>query len=180
MVYSQIQLAEDTIRKHGSKEKESGKTQWINNFTQTVTLHRQRPAALIHFIKNLEKTCKTLTFILSSQISYPNVDVRPNTQIKNNCKLGSKEQRWMTDQNHKISRQIVNFTVKQGVSVIELERLKNVRNTARISRKNAENLHKWSFYQLLSLIQCEANMVGIWVAKVNLAFTSQTCPNCGK
>ena len=95
-------------------------------------------------------------------------------------KLSNKEQRWMTDQNHKISRQIVNFAIKQGVSIIKLEQLKNIRSTARTSRKNAKNLHNWSFYQLQSLVQYKANMAGIHVVEVNPAYTSQTCPNCGK
>ena len=95
-------------------------------------------------------------------------------------KLGNKEQRWMTDQNHKISRQIVNFAKEQGVCIIKLEQLKNIRNTARTSRKNAKNLNNWSFYQLQSFIQYKANMVGIQVTEVNPAYTSQTCPNCGK
>lgn len=95
-------------------------------------------------------------------------------------KLGNKEQRWMTDQNHKISRQIVNFAVQHGISVIKLERLKNIRNAARTSRKNAKNLHNWSFYQLQTFIQYKANMAGIQVMEVSPAYTSQACPNCRK
>jgi len=94
-------------------------------------------------------------------------------------KLGDKESRWMKDQNHKISRQIINFAIKENVSVIKLETLANIRKTTRTSRKNARNLHNWSFYQLQQLIKYKANMVGIKVIEVNPAYTSQTCPNCG-
>ena len=47
----------------------------------------------------------------------------------------------MKDQDHKISRQIVNFAIENNVSIIRLENLTNIRNTARTSRKNEKNLH---------------------------------------
>ncbi|MGO0063357.1 RNA-guided endonuclease InsQ/TnpB family protein [Brevibacillus fluminis] len=93
-------------------------------------------------------------------------------------KLGNKEQRWMKDQNHKISRQIVNTAIQEGVSIIKLERLKNIRKTARTSRKNARNLHSWTFYQLQQFISYKANLSGIQVVEVNPAYTSQSCPAC--
>lgn len=95
-------------------------------------------------------------------------------------KLGNKEQRWMKDQNHKISRQIVNMAIQEGVSMIKLERLENIRKTARTSRKNAKNLHSWTFYQLQQFISYKANLVSIRVEEVNPTYTSQTCPVCGK
>lgn len=95
-------------------------------------------------------------------------------------KLGNKEQRWMKDQNHKISRQMINTAVQEGVSIIKLERLENIRKTARTSRKNAKNLHRWTFYQLQQFISYKANLVGIKVVEVNPAYTSQSCPVCGE
>ncbi|PKM79528.1 MAG: transposase, partial [Firmicutes bacterium HGW-Firmicutes-14] len=59
-----------------------------------------------------------------------------------------KEQRWMKDQDHKISRQIINFAKENDVSAIHLEALSGIRQTARTSRKNEKNLHTWSFYRL--------------------------------
>ncbi len=67
-------------------------------------------------------------------------------------KLNNKEQRWMKDKDHKISRQIVNFAKANNVSVIQLEELSGIRQTARTSRKNAKNLHTWSFYRLSQFI----------------------------
>lgn len=95
-------------------------------------------------------------------------------------KLGNKEQRWMKDQNHKISRQIVKTAIQESVSTIKLERLENIRKTARTSRKNAKNLHSWTFYQLQQFISYKANLAGIQVVEVNPAYTSQTCPACGE
>ncbi len=95
-------------------------------------------------------------------------------------KLNNKEQRWMRDQDHKISRQIVNFAIKQNVGVIRMEKLQNIRQTARTSRKNEKNLHTWSFFRLASYIEYKAKMAGMDVEYVNPAYTSQICPACGQ
>lgn len=95
-------------------------------------------------------------------------------------KLNDKEQRWMKDQDHKISCTIVNFAKENKVAVIRLEQLANMRQTARTSRKNEKNLHTWSFYRLSQFIEYKANLVGIKVEYVNPRYTSQICPNCSK
>lgn len=91
-----------------------------------------------------------------------------------------KEQRWMKDQDHKVSREIVNFAKDNKISVIRLEQLANIRQTARTSRKNEKNLHSWSFYRLSQFIEYKANLEGIKVEYVNPAYTSQTCPKCSE
>jgi len=95
-------------------------------------------------------------------------------------KLDDKEQRWMKDQDHKVSRAIVDFAKENKVSVIRLEQLANIRQTARTSRKNEKNLHTWSFYRLALFIEYKANTAGIKVEYVDPKYTSQTCPECGK
>lgn len=95
-------------------------------------------------------------------------------------KLNHQEQSWMKDKDHKVSRAIVSFAKENNVSVIRLERLANIRQTARTSRKNNKNLHTWSFYRLTTFIEYKANLEGIKVEYVNPAYTSQTCPSCGE
>ncbi|MEK5187138.1 transposase [Solibacillus sp. FSL W7-1324] len=94
--------------------------------------------------------------------------------------LNDKEQRYMKDQDHKISRSIVNFAIEHKISVIRLEQLANIRQTARTSRKNEKNLHIWSFYRLAQYIEYKANLSGIQVEFVNPFYTSQTCPSCSE
>jgi len=94
-------------------------------------------------------------------------------------KLSNKEQRWMKDQDHKVSREIVNFAKANEVSEIRIEQLQNIRNTARTSRKNEKNLHTWSFYRLALFITYKATLYGIKVMLVDPKYTSQTCPACG-
>ena len=95
-------------------------------------------------------------------------------------KLNNKEQRWMKDKDHKVSHGIVAFAKENNISVIRLEKLANIRQTARKSRKNNKNLHTWSFYRLAMFIEYKANVEGIKVEYVNPAYTSQTCPSCSK
>ena len=95
-------------------------------------------------------------------------------------KIHDKEQRWMKDQDHKISRAIVNFAIKNHVGIIRLEKLSSIRQTAKTSRKNEKNLHTWSFYRLANYIEYKANLVGIRVEYVDPAYTSQICPACGQ
>ncbi|OTN94490.1 RNA-guided endonuclease InsQ/TnpB family protein [Enterococcus faecium] len=106
-------------------------------------------------------------------------------ELGNNKKLNAikkskdKEQRWMKDQDHKISREIVDFAIEHNVGIIRLEKLANIRKQTRKSRKNNHSLSSWSFYRLASFIEYKANLVGIKVEYVNPAYTSQRCPNCG-
>ena len=97
------------------------------------------------------------------------------TAIRN---LDNKEQRWMKDKDHKVSREIVNFAIDNNISVIHLEQLTNIRQTTRTSRKNEKNLHTWSFYRLSTFIEYKENLAGIKVEYVNPAYTSQSCPCC--
>ena len=95
-------------------------------------------------------------------------------------KRANKEQRWMQDQDHKISRQIVNFAKENQVAIIRMERLTNIRNPANTSRKNEKNLHTWSFHRLAQYIKYKAILAGIKVEYVNPKHTSQKCPKCGE
>lgn len=90
----------------------------------------------------------------------------------------NKEQRWMQNQDHQISRTIINYAIQHNVGIIRLEQLTNIRKTTRNSRKNNKSLHNWSFYRLAEYIKYKAAHAGIAVEDVNPAYTSQTCPNC--
>ena len=131
---------------------EVGKTKFFGNGRQNKYLKRKHRATR----KALGKTKKLQA-------------------IKN---LNDKEQRWMKDQDHQISRRIINFAVQNNVSVLRLEKLTNIRNTARTSRKNEKNLHTWSFYRLANFIEYKAQLEGIVVEYVDPKYTSQTCPIC--
>lgn len=103
-------------------------------------------------------------------------------------KSEDKEQRWMRDQDHKISRAVVNEAIANGVGIIKLETLSGIRGKTRKSLKNKyrcksrkynRSLSSWSFYRLASYIEYKARLAGIEVEYIDPAYTSQICPHCG-
>lgn len=92
--------------------------------------------------------------------------------------IGNKEQRYMKDVNHKISRQIID-SAKQYNAVIQLEDLSNIRERVKFSRKINRKLHNWNFYQLRSFIEYKAIGEGLKVVQVSPKYTSQRCHVCG-
>lgn len=105
-------------------------------------------------------------------------------------RMDNKEQRFMRDVDHKVSRQIVNFAIANDISIIKMERLSGIRSKvavsasksrkpARKSRKNNRYLSSWSFNRLMEYIRYKAFLAGIEVQLVDPAYTSQRCPNCG-
>lgn len=95
-------------------------------------------------------------------------------------RLSGKEQRFMKDVNHCISKSMIKFAVQENVSVIGLEDLTNIReNTNGKLHKKQRYLHNsWAFRQLQSFIEYKAKQVGILVEYVNPEYTSQTCNRC--
>lgn len=92
--------------------------------------------------------------------------------------INEKEQRIMSDIDHKISHDIVQTAMAHNVKIIKLEQLQNIRSMTRTSRKNNPSLHTWSFYRLAQFIEYKAKLAGICVEYVNPAYTSQRCPIC--
>ena len=93
-------------------------------------------------------------------------------------KMRRRQARFRRDCDHVLSKQIV-AAVQPGGTVV-LEDLKNIRSCARQRRGGqSRRLHGWSFAQLKSFVQYKAEEVGVTVALVNPAHTSQTCSSCG-
>ena len=91
-----------------------------------------------------------------------------------------KERRWMIDQDHKLSREIVNYAIENGIKTIKMEMLSGIRKrTTSKSRKNSYSINSWSFYRLQQFIVYKARLAGIRILFVDPRYTSQICPNCG-
>jgi len=91
--------------------------------------------------------------------------------------LSGKEQRWMRDLNHRISKAIIQ-SCKPG-DVIVMEDLKHIRDRVRVAKKQRQIQHSWAFGQLGNFIEYKAAERGIAVASVDPRHTSQRCPVCG-
>ena len=92
--------------------------------------------------------------------------------------IGSRENRWMQDVNHQVSKALVQSNPKHTLFV--LEDLSGVRTaTERIHLKDRYVSVSWSFYDLEQKLIYKAKQNQSTVIKVNPAYTSQTCPCCG-
>lgn len=97
-------------------------------------------------------------------------------------RISGRENRWMSDVNHQISKTLVDrygsgtlFAVENlaGVSFDE-------RNLSNRSAGGRRGLRSWAFYQLEQFLTYKARAVGSDVVKVAPDYTSQRCPKCGR
>ena len=92
--------------------------------------------------------------------------------------IGQRENRWMQDVNHCVSKALVESNPKHTLFV--LEDLTGVRNaTERVCTKNRYVAVSWSFYDLEQKLMYKAKQNQSIVIKVDPAYTSQCCPICG-
>ena len=92
--------------------------------------------------------------------------------------MGQRENRWMQDINHQVSKALVENIPKHTLFV--LEDLTGVRNaTEKVRTKDRYVSVSWSFYDLEQKLNYKAKQNESTVIKVNPAYTSQCCPKCG-
>lgn len=77
--------------------------------------------------------------------------------------------------NHTYSKRIVEYAVKCGCGIIQMEDLSKINETA----LNAKRLKHWTYYDLQTKIENKAKLYGIKVVKVHPQYTSQRCSSCG-
>lgn len=92
--------------------------------------------------------------------------------------IGQRENRWMQDVNHQVSKALVESNPKHTLFV--LEDLSGVRNaTERVRTKDRYVSVSWSFYDLEQKLAYKAKQNQSTVIKVDPRYTSQCCPVCG-
>ena len=92
--------------------------------------------------------------------------------------IGQRENRWMQDVNHCVSKALVLSNPKGTLHV--LEDLSGIRNaTERVRVKNRYVFVSWSYYDLEQKLTYKAIEHGQKVITVDPRYTSQICPKCG-
>ncbi len=92
--------------------------------------------------------------------------------------IGSRENRWMHDVNHRVSKALV--TSSPANTLFVLEDLTGIRSaTERVRLKNRYLTVSWAFYDLRKKLEYKAILYGSKAIAVDPAHTSQTCPKCG-
>ena len=97
-------------------------------------------------------------------------------------RISGRENRWMTDVNHQLSKTLVStygtdtlFVLEDLTGVSFSEESLNSRN-----KKQRNQVRSWAFYQLGDFLTYKAEEIGSMVLEVNPAYTSQRCPKCGR
>ena len=92
--------------------------------------------------------------------------------------IGQRENRWMQDINHQVSKALATGNPKHTLFVLEdLTGICNV--TERVKTKNRYVSVSWSFYDLEQKLIYKAKQNQSSVIKVDPRYTSQCCPACG-
>lgn len=92
--------------------------------------------------------------------------------------IGQRENRWMQDINHQVSKALVESNPKHTLFV--LEDLSGIRNaTERVKIKKRYVSVSWSFYDLEQKLIYKAKQNQSCIIKADPRYTSQCCPVCG-
>ena len=92
--------------------------------------------------------------------------------------IGQRENRWMQDINHQVSKALVENNPKHTLFV--LEDLAGIRNaTEQVKTKDRYVSVSWSFYDIEQKLIYKAKQNQSSVIKVDPRYTSQCCPCCG-
>ena len=92
--------------------------------------------------------------------------------------MGQRENRWMNDVNHCLSKALVN-SYPEGTLFV-LEDLSGIRSaTERVRTEDRYVSVSWPYYDLEQKLKYKAYRHGCNVISVDPAYTSQTCPKCG-
>lgn len=93
-------------------------------------------------------------------------------RLKSLDKFKDRERNFVKTYNHYVSKNVVDFAIKNKAKYINIEDLKGFDSSKFI-------LRNWSFYELQQFITYKAAKYGIEVRKINPYRTSQTCSCCG-
>lgn len=93
-------------------------------------------------------------------------------KLKGLEKLKDRERNFVKTYNHYVSKNVVDFAIKNKAKYINVEDLSGFDSSQFI-------LRNWSFYELQQFITYKAAKYGIEVRKINSYHTSQICSCCG-
>ncbi len=93
-------------------------------------------------------------------------------------KLSKRERRFKRDQNHCISKDVVQLA-KGTLSSIAIEDLSGIRDKVTVRKAQREEHSKWAFAELSWFIQYKAQLAGVLVYLIDPRNTSRQCSECG-
>ena len=92
--------------------------------------------------------------------------------------IGQRENRYVTDVNHQVTKALIENNPKGTVFV--LEDLTGVRQvTKKVQAKHRYVTVSWAYFQFKQFLSYKAKEQGMSVVTIDPRYTSQTCPKCG-
>jgi len=96
-----------------------------------------------------------------------------------NKKQGSKAfKKALIERDNKINES-VNLIPFEEIKTIVVEDLKNVKYKSKFKKDVNNKLQRWSYSKVLKMLSLRCEEFGIFLKKINPAYTSQTCSSCG-
>lgn len=98
----------------------------------------------------------------------------------------SKSETQLKDALHKTTKNFVDWCLAQEVNEVVIGDVEGIQRNTRKSqmknrgRKQNQRLSQWSFGKLYAYLEYKLNTNGMSIRKVSEAYSSQTCPVCGK
>lgn len=93
-------------------------------------------------------------------------------------KIGQRENRWMSNINHQVTKTLVNQYGSNTAFIVE--DLTNVRfATEKVAKSKRYEQVSWAFYQFEQFLTYKAALCGSTVVQTDAHYTSQRCPKCG-
>jgi IS605 OrfB family transposase len=93
-------------------------------------------------------------------------------------KVSGRESRHVRHVNHAISAKIVAEALERGCGTIAMENLRTIRDRIKAGKRMRTRLHRWAWRQLQRFVAYKAQALGIAIAYVDPAYTSQICSSC--
>ena len=97
------------------------------------------------------------------------------TRIAEVYKAGDRIANYRDTINHRYSKAVVEYAVKNGYGTIQMEDLSGIKEDTGFPKR----LQHWTYYDLQTKIENKAKEHGITVVKIDPRYTSQRCSKCG-
>ena len=113
-----------------------------------------------------------------------------NTRMKPALKISDKIARFRDTFNHKTSRSLIEYALKNGCGTIQMEKLTGIKEKTKKKKSEEDEpvtrrtnkmrfLKDWTYYDLQAKIEYKAKENGIDVVYIDPKYTSQRCSKCG-
>ena len=179
--------------RRGSAELFIRKNKVFFNITFNKEIEASRPASLDPYVIGIDRGIINLAVVSNNKFYKGNKVAKISSKYKHlrsllqKCgsksakrhlrKLSMKENRFRTDMNHVVSKQIVESLPPN--SIIVLEDLKYIRENIKTwSKELNRKLNTWTFGQLENFLTYKAQSKEILVDYVSAYYTSQKCSKC--